>query len=662
MAKRPRNRSERPSHPPLWLVEGLDIVHRKRLLLAAVVVAVVVLGALFAVLFPGVMPRTPEVGAAIGLAALLLGLAAAVATDATDLVVRGPRHVAAAGGELVAVLPREPSVAAAGPLAAAVLEVREPGVPLLLALATAGRDARRSNSWTDAIARALVAEGVGVLRVDLASGRSEQPGLVEVVRDGLRLADAVTFEPGLKLAHLTAGHDHGEALLALTELPGRLPRDLDIMLVSLPTVASRSVVSAATALDHVLVVVERDRTSRVDLIASLDALEAAGTHAQAVLLDTQTALRLAPPVEATPETPGGGRRTISSTVGTAPVVLPGSEEAPADVSAEVSADEETPADEGPREDAGDDLAMSEEEGPPVDGGDELAVSEEETAQQPSSTSAGEDADGSLAASDDEERDDTAVGDAEGLDAEPDDEETADEPASSDETEPGAEGSADQLERPTEADDGPAGGPHLEGSEASEPADDRGETAEPAGEQRALELLEAAAAATAMSVAGAEDEPLDEHLDELPAAHDLEDELPQPDAPPLVEEVVELPAAGSPEPEADVEDDVEIEQPSAADDVEDDLAEPGATADGVVGADEVQQEDDPTDRLPPVTVADPAEGELFAADDEDLLRTTAQLAMLADDLELRSQGRLDTGDRAETERRPPADDDEHDGRG
>ena len=48
MAKRPRNRSERPSHPPLWLVEGLDIVHRKRLLLAAVVVAVVVLGALFA--------------------------------------------------------------------------------------------------------------------------------------------------------------------------------------------------------------------------------------------------------------------------------------------------------------------------------------------------------------------------------------------------------------------------------------------------------------------------------------------------------------------------------------------------------------------------------------------------------------------------------------
>ncbi|TVP69478.1 MAG: hypothetical protein EA340_07165, partial [Nitriliruptor sp.] len=331
MATRSRDRADRPSHPPLWLVEGLDIVSRKWVLLAVVTAVVLALGAIVAMVLPQVVPPTPAVGAAIGLAGLLLGLAAAVASDATDLVVRGPRHVAAAGGELVAVLPRDPSVAAAGPLASAVLEVREPGVPLLLAFATASRDARRSSAWTDAIARSLVAEGVGVLRVDLASGRSEHPGLVEVVRDGTRLADTVTFEPGVKLAQLSAGRDHADALAALTELPGRLPRDLDIMLVSLPTAASRSVVAAAAALDHVLIIVERDRTSRVDLIASLDALEAAGTHAQVVLLDTSTAMRLAPPVELDPEAEAERRRTISSTVGTSPVVVLGSDGEPVPV-------------------------------------------------------------------------------------------------------------------------------------------------------------------------------------------------------------------------------------------------------------------------------------------------------------------------------------------
>ncbi|MFP4312657.1 MAG: hypothetical protein ACLFS9_11855, partial [Nitriliruptoraceae bacterium] len=173
MAPRARTRSGRSSHPPLWLVEGLDILHRK-VVPFGITVAVVVVGAtLLAWLAPGVLAPTPLVGAAVGVAALLLGTAAAVTTDASDLTVRGPRHVAAAGGELVAVLPRDPSVAAAGPLATAIIEVREPGSPLLLAFATASRDARRTNAWTQAIARALVNEGVGVLRADLASGRSD---------------------------------------------------------------------------------------------------------------------------------------------------------------------------------------------------------------------------------------------------------------------------------------------------------------------------------------------------------------------------------------------------------------------------------------------------------------------------------------------------------
>lgn len=659
MAKRPGNRSERPSHPPLWLVEGLDIVHRKWMLLASVVLAVVVVGAVVALLFPGAVPRSPEVGAAIGLAALLLGLATAVATDATDLIVRGPRHVAAAGGELVAVLPRDPSVAAAGPLATAVLEVREPGVPLLLALATAGRDARRSNAWTDAIARALVSEGVGVLRVDLASGRSEQPGLVEVVRDGLRLSDAVSFEPGLKLAQLPAGRDHAEALVALTELPGRLPRDLDIMLVSLPTAASRSVVAAATALDHVLVVVERDRTSRVDLIASLDALEAAGTHAQAVLLDTQTALRLAPPVEAAPEAQGTRKRAISSTVGTAPVVTPGSDGEPVSV----------PEDE-------DGLAGE------VEGASAASDDDSEIAAGPAASDDDSGVAAGPAASDeapdaevpDDEVSDAEARDAEAQDAEVPDDDRADAAATDvsvplggplaagvagagvaaglgavasereeqdhrDEVDPEAEPAPDVEEAPgaeADPDDGPTPG-------SPEPEDEVvevGDGTEPVSEQRDLELLEAAAAATAMSIADAEDEPLDERFAALPAAHGLEDELPHAGEPPLLEEVVELPAEEE-TPERDTVDEATHE--AASDEV-------------VLTSDELEQ-DDPTDRLPPVTVGEAAEADLFAAEDEDLLRTTAQLAMLADDLDLRGRGQADV----DTTTADRADADEHDGR-
>jgi hypothetical protein len=216
-----------------------------------------------------------------------------VAIDAADLTVRGPRHVRAAGGELVAILPTTADVDRAMPLAEAVLEAREDGKRLLLGLAAAGRDARRSAAWTDALAVALARTGVSVLRVDLASGRSERPGLVEVVRDGQKLPTVVSFEPDLRLARLGAGRDHAGALEVLPTLPTRLPRDLDVLLVALPTAASRQVVTATRALDHVLVVAERDTTSRVDLIAGLDAMEAAGIAAQVALLDDRTAARLA---------------------------------------------------------------------------------------------------------------------------------------------------------------------------------------------------------------------------------------------------------------------------------------------------------------------------------------------------------------------------------
>ncbi len=630
MPTRSRDRAERPSHPPLWLVEGLDIVSRKWVLLSAVTGAVIVLGAIAALLLPEVVPPAPAVGAAVGLGGLLLGLAAAVATDATDLVVRGPRHVAAAGGELVAVLPRDPSVAAAGPLAAAVLEVREPGVPLLLAFATASRDARRSSAWTDAIARSLVSEGVGVLRVDLASGRSEHPVLVEVVRDGTKLAEAVTFEPGVKLAQLSAGRDHADALAALTELPGRLPRDLDIMLVSLPTAASRSVVAAAAALDHVLIIVERDRTSRVDLIASLDALEAAGTHAQVVLLDTSTAMRLAPPVEVDPAAEAERRRTISSTVGTSPVVVPGSDGEPVPVPEdepvagfvdELGGEEPVLDDEAVAE-LEDELGGEEPVSDDEDLDDEPESGDEDAAEDEPAADTGDDE--PLTAEDDREAPAfggpltagvAGAGVAAGLGAlMPDAEEdvAGDEAAAIDESmagepepEPTPEPAAEVQEPEADADD-----PSEDRS--SDRAELERDDVEDGGERRDLEMLEAAAAATAMSIARAEQEPFDQELAEDAEPRDLDDELPQP-GDPLVEELVHLQAGD----EREGEDAEEAAEPQV-----------------------FQDDDDPTDQLEPVDAAGVPMLDPFDANDEDLLRTTAQLAILSDDLDVRGRAEDD----------------------
>jgi hypothetical protein len=277
------------------VVEGLDIARLRAVPLRVVIGVLCLVGVVLAIVVPDLVPPTPLVGAAVALAALLLGLAVAVAVDAVDLTIRGPRHVRAAGGELVAILPSEPDPQGAVPLAEAVLEAREgEGQRLLLGLAAAGRDARRCSAWTDALAVALASTGASVLRVDLANGRSERAGLVEVVREGRKLPSVVTFDPDLRLARIGAGHDHSGALEALPTLPTRLPRDLDVLLVALPTAASRQVVAATAALDHVLVVAERDSTSRVDLIAGLDALEAAGIAAQVMLLDDRTAARLSP--------------------------------------------------------------------------------------------------------------------------------------------------------------------------------------------------------------------------------------------------------------------------------------------------------------------------------------------------------------------------------
>ena len=294
-----------PSSPrsrrPLWLVEGLDIAEQRRLVIVVVTSLLAAIGVVVALLAPGIVPPTPLVGAAVGLAALLLGYAAAVAVDAADLTVTGPRHVRAAGAELVAIVPCEPTVADARPLAEAVLDAREGDERVLLGLAATGRTTGTVAAWTRQLGVALAEQGVSVLTVDLASGRSEQPGLHEVLEEGRRIGTVADIDEDLLLAHVGAGGDLRQALAGLTDLPARLPTDLDVLLVALPTAASREVVRAAGALDHLLLVAERGATARVDLIAALDALERSEVPTQAVLVDDVTVSRLMGP-----DVAGGG--------------------------------------------------------------------------------------------------------------------------------------------------------------------------------------------------------------------------------------------------------------------------------------------------------------------------------------------------------------------
>jgi hypothetical protein len=291
MAEDPDPRSPRTSRP-LWLVEGVDLVDRRRGTLLLTVGIVAVLGALAAWFVPEVVPPSPLVGAAIGIAGVLLGIAAIVATDATETIVRGPRHVGTAGGELVAVLPAQATVDAARPLAGAVTEARRPDQTLLLGISAAGRDAEGVLAWVSSLAQALAEDGASVLALDLVTAPDGRPGLLEFTHGDRKLPEVVEFVPGVRLAKLAAGADRAAAIDALPLLRGRLPRDLEVLVVALPPAANRQVVRAARTLDHVLLLTQRDVTAKVDLIASLDAMDAVGTHAQVVLLDDRTASAL----------------------------------------------------------------------------------------------------------------------------------------------------------------------------------------------------------------------------------------------------------------------------------------------------------------------------------------------------------------------------------
>jgi hypothetical protein len=321
-----------PTLPPLWSVELLDVIGRRGRFAVAVAGVLSALALLTAVVVPAVLPPRAIVGGLVGVTALAAGMALALALDALDVRIRGPRHVRSSGGELVALLPDTASTVHAGDLATAVRAVQTPGTTLHLGIAPVGEDVTSTVAWTRALGEALAESGSSVLLVDIATGTTSAPGILEVVRDRTPLADVVQYDDGRSLAHAGPGADRLQALQALITLPTVLPEDVDVLLVALPQVVTRSAVNASRVLDQVLFVAEANLSSRVELMASLDALRVAGCSPQVVLVDAGTYRVMRPTIA--PELPGrasarldpvplgGGARIPTSVPVPVPVPVP----------------------------------------------------------------------------------------------------------------------------------------------------------------------------------------------------------------------------------------------------------------------------------------------------------------------------------------------------
>lgn len=272
---------------PGWLAEALDVLVARRRVVVATAVGILLVGAIVALVAPSILPPSAVVGAAVGIAAALLATALALAMDASDLVVRGARHVRAAGGSVDVVVGRQHDDV--GPLLAAVSR-HASGGRIRIALSAASRTAGVPGVRAAALAEAIARTGRKVLLTDLSRGGTPAAGLSDVISGGRSLAEVVRFEHELYLARLAVGSDPDAAIGGFAGWVRGLPSDLEVLVAALPPLAENGVLAAAGAMDVTLVLVEVDRTERVDLIASLDAVDASGLTSELVLVDPSRAV------------------------------------------------------------------------------------------------------------------------------------------------------------------------------------------------------------------------------------------------------------------------------------------------------------------------------------------------------------------------------------
>lgn len=281
----PADPDSRPSAPapPAWLVELLEVLELRQRTLLLAIGAVALVGVLVALFLPGFLPPRPAVGAAVGLAAVLLGVAITFGLDSLDLQVRGPRHVRSSGGLLAQQLTGTPSPETLGRLVSALGGRARTDGRVLVGLSPIDVELD-AEGWQDALAGALADDGLRVLTVDLQRPAEPHPGVVEVAEGRSTLADAVTFDDERMVARLGPGSDPVAALGGLRTVIDRLPSDIDVLVVLLPPPSGGGVLGASSALDHVYLLAEVDRTTRVELIAALDAFDAVQATSQVLLI------------------------------------------------------------------------------------------------------------------------------------------------------------------------------------------------------------------------------------------------------------------------------------------------------------------------------------------------------------------------------------------
>lgn len=269
---------------PTWGTELLQILRARRGVLLATAIGLSLLGVLITLAAPGTLPPEPLVGGAVGLASWLLATAVAVAVDAGDAHVRGPRHVRSTGAVLAG-------------------WVAPPGGPQ--ALGSFVRDLNRAYAahggqhvWlvptTDAaidvvetggaLATGLCQLGRRVLVLDLVSPAAG-PGVSEVLRGTHSLGEVVHFDPELLLARVGAGSEPDAALQQVGAIIERAPGDVDVLLVILPAVDRPGVLAAVTGAAETFLLARAGTTGRVELLAGLEALESAGSEVSVVLID-----------------------------------------------------------------------------------------------------------------------------------------------------------------------------------------------------------------------------------------------------------------------------------------------------------------------------------------------------------------------------------------
>lgn len=322
----PARSSTAPTGIVGWLVELAEILALRHRVVVVVAGATCLLALLLAL--PGVLPARAMVGAAVGLGAGLLAVAVAIAVDSADTVVQGSRHVHALDGLVLGEAPAEGSDSTLGALARQILRIGRGG-SVRLAVTAVSEESVSVRTWSERLARALARQPRRVMLLDPVGSPESGPGIPEVAAGEVRLGDAVRFDDELLLATLRGGDEPGQALAAVPDLLGRLPGDVEAAVVPLPPVIQPGTLEVARAVDHVLVLVERGISRRVDLLTVLDALDTTGAQSWVVLLGAeQTAVPWGDPLGGyfdastndrddtvlvhRPEAGGGARRSDSS--------------------------------------------------------------------------------------------------------------------------------------------------------------------------------------------------------------------------------------------------------------------------------------------------------------------------------------------------------------